>query len=58
MCVATRTAFHPPHSTLEHVKATAEALLPGDEGCLGVLRLGIRQKVQQYLTRPKPKADR
>jgi pyruvate dehydrogenase (quinone) len=58
MCVATRTSSHPPHSTLEHVKASAEALLRGDEDAWGVLRQGIRQKVQQYLTGPEPKADR
>jgi pyruvate dehydrogenase (quinone) len=40
------------------VKATAEALLRGDEDAWGVLRQGIRQKIQQYLTGPEPKADR
>ena len=39
----------PPHSTFEQAKATASALLHGDEDRLGVLREGIKQKVQQFL---------
>ena len=39
----------PPHATFEQVKATASALIHGDEDRMGVLREGIKQKVQEYL---------
>jgi pyruvate dehydrogenase (quinone) len=39
----------PPHATWEQVKATASAVLHGDEDSAGFVRQGIKQKVQQYL---------
>jgi pyruvate dehydrogenase (quinone) len=39
----------PPHATFEQVKATASALLHGDEDSAGIIRQGLKQKVQQYL---------
>jgi pyruvate dehydrogenase (quinone) len=39
----------PPHATWEQVKATASAVLHGDEDSAGFVKQGIKQKVQQYL---------
>jgi pyruvate dehydrogenase (quinone) len=39
----------PPHATFEQVKATASAVLHGDEDATGFIKQGIKQKVQQYL---------
>jgi pyruvate dehydrogenase (quinone) len=39
----------PPHTTLEQAKATASALLHGDEDAWGVVKEGVKQKTQQYL---------
>lgn len=39
----------PPHATFEQVKDTAKAVLSGDEDALGVIRTGIKQKVQELL---------
>jgi len=39
----------PPHATWEQVKATASAVLHGDEDAGGFIKQGIKQKVQQYL---------
>jgi pyruvate dehydrogenase (quinone) len=39
----------PPHATFEQVKDAAKAMLSGDEDALGVLRTGIKQKVQEFL---------
>ena len=39
----------PPHATFEQAKATASALLHGDEDRWGVVKEGLKQKVQQYL---------
>jgi pyruvate dehydrogenase (quinone) len=39
----------PPHATFAQVKATASAVLHGDEDSVGFIRQGIKQKVQQYL---------
>ncbi|HET6875890.1 MAG TPA: hypothetical protein VFH38_00005, partial [Jatrophihabitans sp.] len=39
----------PPHATFEQAKATASAILHGDENARGVIVEGIKQKVQQYL---------
>jgi pyruvate dehydrogenase (quinone) len=39
----------PPHATFEQVKATASAVLHGDEDAAGFIKQGIKQKVQQYL---------
>jgi pyruvate dehydrogenase (quinone) len=39
----------PPHATWDQVKATASAVLHGDEDSAGFVKQGIKQKVQQYL---------
>jgi pyruvate dehydrogenase (quinone) len=39
----------PPHATFEQAKATASAILHGDENARGIVVEGIKQKVQQYL---------
>ncbi|HEY4603094.1 MAG TPA: thiamine pyrophosphate-dependent enzyme, partial [Blastococcus sp.] len=39
----------PPHATFEQVKATASAVLHGDEDAAGFVKQGIKQKVQEYL---------
>jgi pyruvate dehydrogenase (quinone) len=39
----------PPHATFEQVKSMSEAILHGDEDTRGVVKEGIKQKVQQYL---------
>jgi pyruvate dehydrogenase (quinone) len=39
----------PPHATFEQMKDTASALLHGDEDTWGVVKEGVKQKVQQYL---------
>jgi pyruvate dehydrogenase (quinone) len=39
----------PPHADTDQVKAAAAALLGGDEDAAGVIKTGIRQKVQEFL---------
>jgi pyruvate dehydrogenase (quinone) len=39
----------PPHATFEQAKATAEALIKGDEDRGGVISAGLRTKVQEFL---------
>jgi pyruvate dehydrogenase (quinone) len=39
----------PPHATLAQAKATASAILHGDEDAWGFVKQGIKQKAQQYL---------
>ncbi|MBT0769414.1 thiamine pyrophosphate-requiring protein [Kineosporia sp. J2-2] len=39
----------PPHATLEQARATAAALLKGDENRRGVISAGIRTKMQELL---------
>jgi pyruvate dehydrogenase (quinone) len=39
----------PPHSTLAQAKATAAAILHGDENARGIVTQGVKQKVQQFL---------
>jgi pyruvate dehydrogenase (quinone) len=39
----------PPHATFEQAKATASALLHGDEDAWDVVKEGVKQKAQQYL---------
>jgi pyruvate dehydrogenase (quinone) len=43
----------PPHATFEQMKEAAKALLAGDEDARGVLRTGIKQKLQEFLPGPK-----
>ena len=46
----------PPHATYQQGKDAAHALLSGDEDALGVIRTGIKQKVQEFL--PSSRAKR
>ena len=39
----------PPHSTFDQAKATAAAILHGDEDARGIIVQGVKQKVQQFL---------
>ena len=39
----------PPHTTLDEMKATAEAVIKGDEDRWGFAKQGIKQKMQEYL---------
>jgi pyruvate dehydrogenase (quinone) len=39
----------PPHSTFAQAKATAAAILHGDEDARGIIVQGVKQKVQQFL---------
>ncbi|HJQ01115.1 MAG TPA: thiamine pyrophosphate-requiring protein [Jatrophihabitans sp.] len=39
----------PPHATFEQAKATASAILHGDEDAWGFVKQGIKQKAQEYL---------
>ncbi|XVQ09866.1 thiamine pyrophosphate-requiring protein [Spirillospora sp. CA-255316] len=41
----------PPHATLEQVKATARSMIQGDEDRWGVIRQGVKTKVQEFLPR-------
>jgi pyruvate dehydrogenase (quinone) len=45
----------PPHATFEQGKDTLRAMLAGDADALGVLRTGIKQKVQEYLPTSRAK---
>jgi len=45
----------PPHATFQQAKETASALLQGDEDTWGIVKEGVKQKVQQYL--PGEKKD-
>jgi pyruvate dehydrogenase (quinone) len=47
----------PPHATLEQAKDTAAALLHGDEDAWGIVKEGVKQKVQQYLPGEKGESD-
>jgi pyruvate dehydrogenase (quinone) len=47
----------PPHTTFAQAKATATALLHGDEDAWGVVKEGIKQKAQQYLPGDKSEQD-
>jgi pyruvate dehydrogenase (quinone) len=39
----------PPHATFEQAKDMAASLLHGDEDAWGIVKEGVKQKVQQYL---------
>ncbi|HEU5007376.1 MAG TPA: thiamine pyrophosphate-requiring protein [Jatrophihabitantaceae bacterium] len=45
----------PPHATFEQAKDTATALLHGDEDAWGIVKEGVKQKVQEYLPGEKEK---
>ena len=39
----------PPHATMEQMMDSAKAILAGDEDSWGLIKTGIRQKVQEFL---------
>ena len=39
----------PPHATVEQMKDAAEAMIKGDEDALGVIGIGLKQKLQEFL---------
>lgn len=39
----------PPHATFEQMKSSAEAILQGDENRWGVLKVGVKTKMQEFL---------
>jgi pyruvate dehydrogenase (quinone) len=41
----------PPHATFEQMKDAAEAMLKGDENRWGVIKEGVKTKVQEFLPR-------
>jgi pyruvate dehydrogenase (quinone) len=43
----------PPHATFEQMKSTAEAMVKGDEDATGVVKAGIRTKLQELLPHRK-----
>ncbi|HEX2904882.1 MAG TPA: thiamine pyrophosphate-requiring protein [Jatrophihabitans sp.] len=47
----------PPHATFAQAKATAGAILHGDENSWGLVKQGIKQKAQQYLPGTKEDDD-
>ncbi|MCF8587821.1 thiamine pyrophosphate-requiring protein [Gordonia liuliyuniae] len=46
----------PPHATFAQAKSLSTALIEGDEDSWGVIKEGVKQKVQQYIpgTKPEP----
>ena len=41
----------PPHATLEQIRNSAAAIFGGDEDAVGVIRTGIKQKLQELVPR-------
>ncbi len=39
----------PPHATFDQAKSTAESLIKGDEDRLGVIKEGVKTKMQEFL---------
>jgi pyruvate dehydrogenase (quinone) len=39
----------PPHATFEQAKDTATALIKGDEDAVGVVKQGLKTKLQEFL---------
>jgi pyruvate dehydrogenase (quinone) len=39
----------PPHATIAEIKATASAVLHGDEDRWGFMKQGLKQKAQEFL---------
>ncbi|GII58813.1 thiamine pyrophosphate-requiring protein [Planotetraspora thailandica] len=47
----------PPHATFEQMKDSAQALLKGDENRWGVIREGLKTKVQEFLPHGRHSGD-
>jgi pyruvate dehydrogenase (quinone) len=43
----------PPHATFEQMKSTAEAILKGDEDTAGMVKTGVKTKLQEFLPHRK-----
>ena len=43
----------PPHATFEQMKHAAESILKGDENAWGVIKEGVKTKVQEFLPQGK-----
>jgi pyruvate dehydrogenase (quinone) len=39
----------PPHATLEQMRNSAEALFKGDEDAVGVVKTGVKEKLQEFV---------
>jgi pyruvate dehydrogenase (quinone) len=39
----------PPHATLEQARDAAKAMLAGDEDRWGVIKQGVKTKIQEFL---------
>jgi len=48
----------PPHATFEQMKLSAEAILQGDENRWGVLKEGVKTKVQEFDDRRRGERER
>lgn len=46
----------PPHATFEQMKEAATAVLKGDENAFGLIKEGIKVKVQEFIPRHKSRA--
>ncbi|HEX4792121.1 MAG TPA: thiamine pyrophosphate-requiring protein, partial [Actinospica sp.] len=47
----------PPHATYEQAKATATALIKGDEDAVGVIKQGMKTKLQEFLPHKDKDSD-
>jgi pyruvate dehydrogenase (quinone) len=43
----------PPHATSDQMKDAAQAMLAGDPDAAGVIRTGVKQKIQEFLPNKK-----
>ena len=43
----------PPHATFEQMKSTAEAMAKGDAEAVGVVKTGVKTKLQEMLPHRK-----
>jgi pyruvate dehydrogenase (quinone) len=48
----------PPHASLDQIEAAASAVLHGDSDRVGMVRQGIKAKVQEMLPGHRDRADR
>ncbi|UNO38848.1 thiamine pyrophosphate-requiring protein [Streptomyces sp. MST-110588] len=48
----------PPHATLDQIEAAASAIVHGDSASAGVLKQGVKAKIQEFLPGTKRRADR
>jgi len=48
----------PPHATLEQIEAAASAIVHGDSDRAGMIRQGVRAKIQEFLPGGRERQDR